>query len=162
MAKNLVDLPLGAKFKFGSIYDEPIIWKVSDKHHDGYPENSVTLVTENMIKALCFDAKEPSNSQQNRQSSGNERYAYSNIRQWLNSDASAGQWYTPQHGADAPPNASNVSENNGQPINPYEAQEGFLCGFTSEEKKLLLPTTITVKKIVLMGVVQKVVQIKSF
>lgn len=146
MAKNLVDLPLGAKFKFGSIYDEPIIWKVSDKHHDGYPENSVTLVTENMIKALCFDAKEPSNSQQNRQSSGNERYAYSNIRQWLNSDASAGQWYTPQHGADAPPNASNVSENNGQPINPYEAQEGFLCGFTSEEKKLLLPTTITVKK----------------
>jgi len=31
------------------------------KNHAGYPSNSVTLVTNQIIKMLCFDATEPSN-----------------------------------------------------------------------------------------------------
>lgn len=46
---------------------------------------------------LCFDATEPSNGNSDRRNYGNNRYIYSNLRQWLNSPAAAGQWYTAQH-----------------------------------------------------------------
>lgn len=77
-----------AKVKFGSLHGKPIIWQVADKNHAGYPANSVILVTVQIIKMLCFDATEPSNS--DRRSYGNNRYIYSNLRQWLNSAAGAG------------------------------------------------------------------------
>ena len=34
---------------------------MADKNHAGYPSNSVTLVTNQIIKMLCFDATEPTN-----------------------------------------------------------------------------------------------------
>ena len=67
--------------KFGTIHGKPIIWLVADKNHAGYPSNSVTLVTNQIIKMLCFDAKESANSNRDRRSYGNNRYIYSNLRQ---------------------------------------------------------------------------------
>ena len=52
---------------------------------------------------MVLDNKEPNNSDSNRKSYGNNRYLYSNIRQWLNSSAAAGSWYSNQHSADAAP-----------------------------------------------------------
>ena len=146
MSQKLSALPLKAKFKFGSIYDEPIVWIVGDKNHNGYPDNSVTLITDQNIKKLCFDAKEPNNSMNSRKDGGNNRYIYSNVRQWLNSDAGEGQWYIAQHSADAPPNDANVNVYGGVACNPYDTIAGFLNGFTSGERELLLSTTITVSK----------------
>lgn len=107
-----------------------------------YPSNSVTLVTNQIIKMLCFDATEPSNGNSDRRNYGNNRYIYSNLRQWLNSPAAAGQWYTAQHSADQTPDSSHVW--NG--VNPYSGLAGFLNAFTANERAALLNTTITVGK----------------
>lgn len=128
--------------KFGTIHGKPIIWLVADKNHTGYPSNSVTLVTNQIIKMLCFDAKESANSNSDRRSYGNNRYIYSNLRQWLNSAAAAGAWYTAQHSADAAPTSGNVW--NG--YNAYDGLAGFLNAFTADERAALLDTTITVGK----------------
>ena len=85
---TLASLADGAKIKFGSIYGKPIIWRVIGQNH--YGSGQVSIQTENIIKLACFDAIEGSNSDSNRKSYGNNNYAVSNIRQWLNSDAVAG------------------------------------------------------------------------
>ncbi|MDA6987053.1 hypothetical protein OSM86_24160, partial [Escherichia coli] len=61
MPQTLGSLANKAKIKFGSLYGAPIIWIKADKNHAGYPANSVTLVTNQIIKLLCFDAKESAN-----------------------------------------------------------------------------------------------------
>ena len=146
MAQKLSNLPLKSKVKFGKLYSKPIVWLVADKNHNGYPSNSVTLVSEKIIKMLCFDAKEPTNSDINRKNYGNNRYIYSNIRQWMNSSASANSWYTAKHSADAPPSAANVWLYGNVAVNPYQSAAGFLNSFTTNERNSLLNTTITVGK----------------
>jgi len=135
-------LNVGAKIKFGSLYNQPIVWLVAAKNHTGYPSGAITLVTERIIKIMCWDAKEPSNSNSDRRDYGNNRYIYSNIRKWLNSEAGAGQWYEAQHPADAPPSAANVWSNH----NPYDQQAGFLNAFSENERNAILETTLTVVK----------------
>lgn len=146
MAQKLSNLPLKSKVKFGKLYSKPIVWLVADKNHSGYPSNSVTLVSEKIIKMLCFDAKEPSNTNSDRKGHGNNRYIYSNIRKWMNSTAGANAWYTAQHSADAPPSAANVSADNNGAINPYQSKAGFLNAFTTNERNSLINTTITAGK----------------
>ena len=102
----------------------------------------VGLVTERIISLKCFDAKEPSNSNSDRRNYGNSRAAVANLLQWLNSAAGAGQWYSAQHSADAPPNNANVWSN----YNEYEAEAGFLNGFEQDFRDALLNDTITVAK----------------
>lgn len=140
MAQSISNLNVGDKVKFGSIYGEPIIWQIGAKNHTGYPSNSLTLVTEKLIKIIAFDAKEPSNSDSDRKSYGNNRYLHSNVRQWLNSAAAAGAWYSAQHAADAPPDSGAVT------YNPYTSQAGFLNAFTADEKNAILNTTLTVAR----------------
>jgi hypothetical protein len=140
VAQSINNLPIGAKVKFGSIYSEPIVWLVAGKNHTGYPSNSLTLVAEKIIKIMAFDAKEPSNSNSDRQNYGNNRYLHSNLRQWLNSAAAAGAWYSAQHAADAPPNSEAVT------YNPYTSLAGFLNAFTADEKSAILNTTLTVAR----------------
>ena len=142
MAQKLSNLANKSKVKFGSLHGKPIIWIVADKNHAGYPSGSVTLVTNQIIKMLCFDAKESSNGNSDRKSYGNNRYIYSNLRQWLNSSAAAGAWYAAQHSADAPPTSANVWSS----TNAYDTIAGFLNGFTADERAALLDTTITVGK----------------
>ena len=132
-------LPTGAKIKLGMYYGKPIVWNVIDKNHSGYPANSVTLMSDRILTLKCFDAKEPTNSDSNRHNYGNNRYAVSNIRQWLNSDANAGKWYSAQHPYDAPPNSDNVWSN----YNEYDAEAGFLNDFSANAKNALLNTTLT-------------------
>jgi len=142
MPQSINNLAVGAKIKFGSIYGSPIVWLVADKNHAGYPANSITFVAEKIIKLLPFDAKEATNSNSDRQSYGNNRYLHSNLRQWLNSSAAAGAWYTAQHSADAPPSNANVWNNN----NEYDALAGFLNAFSANERNALLSTTLTVAR----------------
>lgn len=142
MAQKLRNLANKSKVKFGAIHGKPIVWIVADKNHAGYPSNSVTLVTNQIIKMLCFDANESANSNIDRRNYGNNRYIYSNLRQWLNSAAAAGTWYAAQHSADAAPTSGNVW--NG--YNAYDGLAGFLNAFTADERAALLDTTITAGK----------------
>ena len=47
MAKALSSLAVGTLVKdTGTLYNgKPIVWKIADKGHAGYPANSVTLIT---------------------------------------------------------------------------------------------------------------------
>ena len=93
-----------------------------------------------MITLKCFDAKEPSNSNSDRRSYGNNRYSVSNIDKWLNSASAS--WYAAQHGADAPPTAANCW--NG--YNPYDTEAGFLANFEADFRNAILNSTIRVAK----------------
>ena len=90
-----------------------------------------------IIDLRCFDAMEPSNSDSNRKNYGNNNWGVSNIEQWLNSDASAGNWYSAQHSADAPPSSTNTN------YNPYDTKPGFLYYWSDEEKAVLQDMTLT-------------------
>ena len=144
-SNDISALPVGAKVKDTgtTYYGSPIIWQVADKNHSGYPANSVTLVAANILKIAAFDAKESGNSDSTRRGYGNNRYALSNIRQWLNKNGSP--WYVAQHSADATPSSGNVN------ANPYDGQSGFLTDFSAQMKAALLDTTLTVAKATVDG-----------
>lgn len=142
MSQTLGSLPNKSKVKFGKLFGAPIIWQVGDRNHTGYPDNSTSLISRDILILACFDAKESANSDSRRKSYGNNRYKYSNVRQWLNSTAAPGSWYTAQHSADAPPSSANVWSN----YNPYDTKAGFLNAFTQQERDALLSTTHTVGK----------------
>lgn len=57
---------------------------------------------------------------------GYNNWGLSNLRQWLNSSAGAGVWFTPTHVGDVAPN--------------YSSQAGFLSGFSAEFQSVLTPT----------------------
>lgn len=139
MSQTLGSLAVGAKIKDTSTtyLGTPIIWLKADKDHTDYPSNSTTLITESILCKHAFDAKEPNNSDSNRVSYGNNKYSVSNIDQWLNSDAAAGEWYSARHDADQEPNSTTYVS-----ANPYSTEAGFLNGFSAFFKKSLLDTTL--------------------
>lgn len=157
--ERVKDLPVGSQVIFGKNTfngkyrdgEEEIVWTIlSNNHHmldDGYPENVVTMITSNVIRYMSFDAKEPNNLLIDRQTGGNNRWRTSNIRQWLNSDRYAGQWFVPQNigdsgtdNKDTPPTAEymlNVVRNY-----PYYGDNGFLRSFNVSELEVMKPAKV--------------------
>ena len=93
-----------------------------------------------MITLKCFDAEEPSNTNGDRRSYGNNRYSQSNIDQWLNSQAAS--WYSARHSYDAPPSNDNVWNN----YNEYDTEAGFLSNFEADFRNAILDAVIRVAK----------------
>lgn len=138
---TLGSLPIGAKIKVPHSVIGDIVFLKCDQNHEGYPENSTTLITDELILLRAFDAKEPNNTDSNRREYGNNRYSVSNIDHWLNSTASAGQWYSPQHSTDQSPNSISVVSQN-----PYDTDAGFLNGFDAKFISAIQDTTIKVAR----------------
>lgn len=138
---TLSSLPIGAKIKVPHSVMGNVIFLKADQNHTGYPENSTTLITDELILLRAFDAKEPNNADSNRRDYGNNRYSVSNIDHWLNSTASAGQWYSPQHATDQSPNSTSVVSRN-----PYDTDAGFLNGFDARFIAAIQDTTIKVAR----------------
>ena len=139
MAKLLSSLPSGSKVKdtLTTYNGKPIVFTVMEHNHAGDPDNSTALITEKIITLKCFDTIEAGNSDPNRKRYGNNRYLYSNLRQWLNSDKAAGAWYSAQHSADTSPTNANAWCN----YNEYDQEKGFLSNFSTQLKKQLLTVT---------------------
>lgn len=158
MSQALSNIAVGAKIKFGKYQvnaetPQEIIWTVVAKNHTDYPENSVTLHSTYILDTLCFDAAEPDNTNSNIQKYGNNEYNLSNICQWLNSSAPAGQWYTPQHTYD---HAPDTSAGTGNCNTQYSHRPGFLYNFSEDEINAILTVTSSVggalnKKVFLPG-----------
>lgn len=158
MSQTLSNIAVGAKIKFGKYQvnaetPQEIIWTVVAKNHTDYPENSVTLHSTYILDTLCFDAAEPDNTNSNIQKYGNNEYNLSNICQWLNSSAPAGQWYTPQHTYD---HAPDTSAGTGNCNTQYSHRPGFLYNFSEDEINAILTVTSSVggalnKKVFLPG-----------
>ena len=148
MSKTLGSLSVGAKIEvpvlsaYQSRFGSKIVFKIADKNHSGYPSNSVTLITEKIIQNMASDAKEPSNSNGDRKNYGNNRHIYSNLLQWLNSNAAAGAWYSAKHSADQAPTTKNTHVT----YNPYTSWAGFLAMLDPKFVAELLTTTLTVVK----------------
>ena len=148
MAKQLSTLGVGTTFEvpvksaYRSFLGDYVVFKMADKNHAGYPSGAITLITDKIIALLCSDAKEPSNSNSDRRNYGNNRHIHSNILQWLNSNAAAGQWYSAKHAQDAPPSSANVWDN----VNPYDTWAGFLAMLDDDFVAALMTTTLTVAK----------------
>ena len=151
MSQLLSNLPTGAKVKFGKFQvnsetAQSIVWTVVAKNHQctpAYPTNAITLHAAEILDLRCFDAKEPSNSNSDRQNYGNNRYSVSNLDQWLNKDAAGGAWYSAAHSADHSPDTTAGTGDYGT---QYATRPGFLNGFTDDEKAAILSTTIRVVK----------------
>ena len=130
--QELSKLPSKSKIKLGKWNNTVLKWIVCRDTSD----NQVRLILDgssyNVLGKKQFDAPEPSNSNIDRRDYGNNRYIWSNLHQWLNSNKPANQWYTSQHGADAPPN--------------YANQNGFLNQWTEKEIKSLEFANWTVTK----------------
>ena len=130
--QKISKLPSKSKIKLGKVNNTVLKWIVCRDTSD----NQVRLILDgssyNVLGQKQFDALEPSNSNSDRRSYGNNRYIWSNLHQWLNSNKPANQWYTSQHGADAPPN--------------YANQNGFLNQWTEKEIKSLELANWTVTK----------------
>lgn len=128
----LKDLPYKTKVKLGRYGGKELKWLLCRDSAD----KSLRLILDGSsvtdIGNMPFDAAEPSNSDSDRRSYGNSRYIYSNIHQWLNSNKAANQWYTSQHGADAPPD--------------YQNKDGFLKDWTTDELSVLLNKEWTTTK----------------
>ena len=155
MTQPITNLVAGDLIKFGSYRVEasstlPIIWKVIDKNHTGYPANSVTLLTDKFIDLRGFDAREPANADADRASYGNNRYRSSNLRQWLNSGGAANTWWVAQNLTDGVLNTNNkdATPADAGMVQPtgYDDIQGFMNNFTAPELTKMLDTTLTVAK----------------
>lgn len=133
--KYLRSLRVGDKVRFGKMYNEPIDWLIVEKGHNGYPENSITLQTEKHIATLAFDGAEPFAETDDMRWYGRGRYRSSNISQWLQSTASARNWYSAAHAVDHAPSRGYVDHDH------YEIMAGFLHEFDPQEIDMLIPTT---------------------
>lgn len=161
MPQSLSSLPVGALVKdTGTTYNNnPIVWRVLEHGHSGDPSGSTALEARDIISVKAFDAKEPSNSNSNRQSYGNNRYLHSNLLQWLNSDAAANSWYTAQHAADQAPTTKDTHVS----YNPYTAEKGFLQNFSTElQNALMTVNKVTAKNTVTDGGGYETVSSKVF
>lgn len=134
MSQLLSALPVGSLVKEPNYtyLDTVPVFRILEHGHSGDPSGSTTLEFRDIVCDRCFDAKEPNNTNSDRKTSGNNRYRYSNILQWLNSTSSAGNWYSAKHSADAPPIAENVY------ANPYKQEAGFLWHMPSGLRSALL------------------------
>ena len=65
--------------------------------------HSMTLLPVRLVANLQFDAPEPGNPDAKRVQYGCNRWDWSAIRQWMNSAAAPGEWWTAQHEYDAAP-----------------------------------------------------------
>ena len=131
------DMVVGDTFTLGKYQVENetpwlIEWEIVHQE-----SNYQIAMTKQIIDCRCFDAKESTNTDNNRKNSGNNNWQYSNIEQFLNSDQAS--WYSSQHQYDTPPSSANVWNN----YNPYDTHKGFLYHWSNEDKALLKDYTLT-------------------
>ena len=96
-------------------------------------KNTITLMSKYIIKRATYDVPEPDNPNADRATKGNNRYAVSNIRQWLNSNDPPGKWWNENfakslgHNYDVPPTVEYA--NSSYIDGAYFDSPGFLNGF---------------------------------
>lgn len=125
--QGIQNLSSGSKISFGKFNDKKLHW-ILDKESDS--ENILLVLNSDSvidIGNMMWDNAEPSNTDSGRKEQGNNRYIYSNIHQWLNSDKSANSWYSAQHSYDNPPDYQNLG--------------GFLNGWDEKHKGYLINKT---------------------
>lgn len=120
--KTISMLPSKSKVKLGRYKGKTLIW---DK---GTTQSGKTVLTTNketstniIPKTFQYDNREPQNPSSTIRESGNARYLWSNVRQWLNAKGTG--WYKSQHTYDAPPT--------------YQNEAGFLTDWDDKDLSVI-------------------------
>lgn len=125
--KLLSDLDVGEKIMFGVYERANLTWTICDKQDvdQGY---LTVCCDQPPIGNQAFDAPENASNNpnpiNNRKNNGNNRWAFSNVRQWLNTDVVKSEWFTAQHDYDVRPG--------------YYNRNGFMYDFTDYEKGIIV------------------------
>lgn len=131
-------VPVGGRIAgfYGSWDQDPKNWRVHV-----YAADAITVLESNVAVSAATGETDGTNlgtfskygnDQLNgiqQVSYGNNRYATSAIRQWLNSDKPKGQWWTPQGKYDIAPDQ-------------LSQKDGYLCGVDPELIKVMLPVKV--------------------
>ena len=133
---------IGDYLQMGTYYDVPILWRCVD-----IDENGPLMLSDKILCLKAFDASGTNTSGSHgrgyyyngiqgyyRQQHGSNYWGDSNIRDWLNSDASAGNvvW-----SCGNPPYNENVWEG----YNDYAFEAGFLTNFSQRERVAMKTVT---------------------
>lgn len=127
-AARAASIDIGCYVQMGTYYGQPILWRCVD-----IDENGPLMLADKIICIKPFDADGGANTStgshsrnEDRQSSGSNYWADSNMRSWLNSGEGAGNvnWLCGN-----PPDEAHVRRGN----NDYDAEAGFLTNFTQAE-----------------------------
>ncbi|OGO84247.1 MAG: hypothetical protein A2Y22_03960 [Clostridiales bacterium GWD2_32_59] len=138
LALTGADIVVGKYIKFGRYKINPadvgetgedIIWRVINKEDKNGDEiDELMLVSDKIITFKAFDASGLNSGY------GDNYWPSSNIRDWLNSNQSAGNVSWTHAGP-------TLSNNSG--YNNYEAKAGFLANFTVQEQEKIVPVSLT-------------------
>lgn len=142
-----INIELGDTVIMGQYNGAPVEWRVIKFNDDG---KSAVVLADKILTMKCFDAAESGKYNDYLGESywtadtsgfddlmmqmirGDNRWAYSNIRTWLNSEREVVQY------ADQAPSYYAMSESK----NGYDDEAGFLNGFTDEELAAILTTDV--------------------
>lgn len=103
---------------------QTLVWDIIGIDHelpvDKKYTHSLTLQLHNVLQDGLreFDAQEPTNPDSEIASAGSNNWKTSNIRQWLNSNKAANNWFNPQTEYDTAPS--------------YASEDGFMRGFDED------------------------------
>lgn len=122
-------LPVWTEVEFGRWGTTPLVFDVASVYDgvSGQTDRVQLIAHQSYFGNKYWDAKEPDNPNSDRKNYGNNRWLYSNMRQWLNASGEKGTWFTPQHDYDVLSSALDL--------------DGFLFGFTASERSLIIPET---------------------
>lgn len=120
---------------YGMPDQSPSTWKVYSYGADGRTLNETVSVTEGTsgtdLGTMALSKRSGNMNSMHETAYGWNRWKTSAMRQWLNSDRSKGQWWTPQDQWDIAPDQ-------------LADKDGFLCGLPADMKNAIIPVkTIT-------------------
>lgn len=156
-AQERIVMQLGNTVTLGTYNGEPISWRVIHLSEDA---TQAVLITDQIVTMKAYDAARSERFNKDdgvdywkyasddfadkaveAKVRGNNAWNSSCIRTWLNSDEQIVSY------EDAVPSGKVMSEVK----NGYEHEEGFLCGFTQEERDAIITTQVKSKGNVLSG-----------
>jgi hypothetical protein len=83
---KIAELKTGEKINFGRINGEPIIWRIAEQNHKGFPADTVTIITDRTIGSTTFAPANPLDKNHDRRLYGSNRYKDSYVRHFINSE----------------------------------------------------------------------------
>jgi hypothetical protein len=93
---KITDLKTGEKIQFGCIGGEPLIWRIAEQNHKGFPAGTVTIITDRTIGNNTFAPANPLDKIHDRRLYGSNRYKDSHIRHYINSDEFVKSIFNPE------------------------------------------------------------------
>jgi hypothetical protein len=133
-AKAAPTVKIGDYFRFGKLYDTPILWRVI--HLDG--SGDALLFADRILTLKAYDSRGVFHKNPQRRAKGSNYWPNSNIRQWLNS-SSANKGNTRMDWLQNDPTKQNMLNGN----NAFASEKGFLAdgNFTATERNAIKPVS---------------------